>query len=151
MRILGSSPEPSWFFLGRERSRLRNIDMCATRSGPLSRTARRTLNHIESSLLQTRNQHPPWNEGINKASPSIVILRTVTVYRLKRFCVDFKIINTNSISISILHCIMLCCDMLCCVVLCCDECCVLLYCVVSCCIVLCCDVFYYTGLHYIAL
>ena len=100
MRILGSSIEPSWLSLGRERSRLRNIDMCATRSGPLSRTARRTLNLLESSLLQTRDQPPPWHEGANKASPGIVLLRTITAYHLEKFCVDFKIINTISISMS---------------------------------------------------
>ena len=101
MRILGSSIEPSWLSLGRERSQLRNIDMCATRSGLWSKTARRTLNLLESSLLQTWDQLPQWHERINKASPSIVILRTVTAFRVEKFCVDFKIINTISISISI--------------------------------------------------
>ena len=75
--------------------------MCATRSGPLSRTARRILNHKESSFLQTRDQPPQRHEGVNKASPNIVILRTVTAYRLEKFCVDYKTINTISISISI--------------------------------------------------
>ena len=101
MRILGSSLKPSWFFMGRARSRLHNIDRCATRSGPLSRTARRISNHKESSFLQTRNQPPQWHEEVNKASPSIVILRTITAYRLEKFYVDYKIINTISISISI--------------------------------------------------
>ena len=31
--------------------------------------------------------------------PGIVLLRTVTAFRLEKFCVDFKIINTISISI----------------------------------------------------
>ena len=101
MRILGSSLEPSWLFLGRERSRLRNIDRCETRSGTLSRTARRTTNLKKSSLLQTRDQPPQWHEGVNTVSPSIVILRKVTAYRLELCCVDYKIINTISISISI--------------------------------------------------
>ena len=91
---LGSSIEPSRLFVGRERSRLPNIDRCVTRSGSLSRTVRRTPNRIESSLPQARDRPPPWHDEVNKASPSIVLLRTVTVYRLEKFYVDYKIINT---------------------------------------------------------
>ena len=70
------------------------IDRCTTRIGSVSRTARRTPNHQGSSLRQMRDQPSPWYEKVNKASPSIVVLRTVTAYRLEKFCVDYKIINT---------------------------------------------------------
>ena len=48
-----------------------------------------------------RNQPSPWHERANKASPSIVFLRTVTTYRIEKFYVDFKIINNIHIHIII--------------------------------------------------
>ena len=77
------------------------IDRCATCSGPLSRTTRRIPNYQGSSLRQTRDQPPPWQEKVNKASPSIVVLRMVTAYRLEKCWVDNKIINTINIHIDI--------------------------------------------------
>ena len=102
MRILGSSLEPSWLFMEGVRSGLRNIDRCSTRSGLLSRTWWRTPNHKESSLDQMRDQPPPWHGRVTKASPSVFFLRTVTAYRLEKFCVNYKITNTFHIHILLL-------------------------------------------------
>ena len=88
--------------MGRERSGLRNIDTCTTHSGIFCHGyVRRTPNHQESFFNNTRNQPSPWHEKANKAWPSIFFLRTVTTYRIEKFCVDFKVINNFHIHIHI--------------------------------------------------
>ena len=47
----------------------------------------------------TKNQPFSWHERANKASPSTFFLRTVTTYRVEKFCVDFEIINNIHIHI----------------------------------------------------
>ena len=88
--------------MGRERSGLRNIDKCTTHSGPFSHGyARRTPNHQESYFNNTRYQPSSWQEKANKAWPNIVFLRTVTTYRVAKFCVDSKIKHNFHIHIHI--------------------------------------------------
>ena len=89
--------------MGRAQSGLHEIDRCVTRSGPSLRTVWRTPNHQESFLRQTRDQPFPWHGKTNKASPIIVILRTVTAYRLEKFCVDYKMIKNIHIHINFIQ------------------------------------------------
>ena len=62
-----------------------------------------TPNHPEFVFNNTRNEPSPRHEKANKASPSIVFFRTVTTYRVEKFCVDFKIINNFHIHIHIIR------------------------------------------------
>ena len=68
-------------------------DRCTTHSEPLSGICLEDIKSSRPIFNNTKNQPSPWHESKNKASPSTVFLRTVTTYRVAKFCIDFKKIN----------------------------------------------------------
>ena len=66
---------------------------------PFKGHSRRIPNHQRSLFYNTKYQTPPSYTMANEAPPNIVILRTVTAYRVENFGVNYKIINNVSISI----------------------------------------------------
>ena len=60
---------------------------------PCKEHTRRMPNYQLPFFNNTKDQTSPSNEKATKAPMSIVALRSVTAYRVEKFCADYKIIN----------------------------------------------------------